>query len=184
MTTKALVQRETRRLLSLSPAYQQLPPEKQRQIAHDMAKIGAYLSEPEGIRADTLPGAVAFVSLVKAVDFPQFVAGLIGGVFHAIVDASVRQMEAYANMLANVADSVDQFADDHVTDESARDWLVKKYPEALDGNAASALKRLRRPTRRVGAAQMEKALVAAARGRIATQRQQLLATMVLMGSNG
>ncbi|HYP05579.1 MAG TPA: hypothetical protein VER03_05025 [Bryobacteraceae bacterium] len=180
--TKTLVDKETRGLLALSPAYQQLPPDKQQQIARDMAKVGAYLAQPEGIPANTLPGAVAFVSLVQAVDFPKFVAGLINGVFQAIVESSIQQMEAYGKMIANVADSVDQFMDDNVSENSARDWLVQTYPDALNGGAAGALKRLRCPVTRIAKAETEKVLVEAARRRIATQRQQLLATMVLMGS--
>src|SRR5829696_3839481 len=38
-------------------------------------------------------GTQAFTDLVKGVDFPKFVAGLIDGVFSAIVDSSIKQME-------------------------------------------------------------------------------------------
>jgi hypothetical protein len=50
--------------------------------------------------------------LVDAVDFPAFVADLIKGTFDAIVDASIRQMEAYAQLLKDVSDRVDEFLQD------------------------------------------------------------------------
>jgi len=43
------------------------------------------------------------------VDFPAFVASLVAGTFEAIVDASIRQMEAYADLLADATKSVDRF---------------------------------------------------------------------------
>jgi len=36
---------------------------------------------------------------VKAVNFPQFVADLIHGTFDAIVTASIKQMDAYSELL-------------------------------------------------------------------------------------
>lgn len=48
--------------------------------------------------------------LPPAVDFPPAVAALIDGVFDAVVDSSVRQMRAYAELLAAAAATVDQFA--------------------------------------------------------------------------
>jgi hypothetical protein len=92
-TTVALVEREARLLLSASPAYQGLPPDSQRQLTAGMVRIGAYLAEPGGITANCLPGAISAVpsrtaaqpahDLLDAVNFPEFVAGLIRGVFQA-----------------------------------------------------------------------------------------------------
>lgn len=90
---RAVVRREVRRLLRSSPAF-------------------ARLSADQGNRLDErITDVVAFLShdVSKAVDFPKFVAGLIDGVFGAIVDASIQQMEAYASLLADVAKIVDEF---------------------------------------------------------------------------
>ena len=76
-------------------------------------------------------GVDQFGALVKKVDFPKFVGGLIQNVFKAIVDATIQQMEAYADLLANVAKTVDQFAQDNITSNNARDWLANKYPEGM-----------------------------------------------------
>lgn len=76
-------------------------------------------------------GVQQFGELVKKVDFPNFVSGLIQGVFKAIVDSSIQQMQAYAELLANVAKTVDQFAQDNITENNARDWLADRFPDQL-----------------------------------------------------
>lgn len=79
-------------------------------------------------------GVEQFGELVKKVDFPLFVSGLIQGVFKAIVDSSIQQMHAYGELLANVAKTVDQFAQDNISENNARDWLAQKYPGDLGIN--------------------------------------------------
>src|SRR5687768_6362153 len=76
-------------------------------------------------------GVEEFGNLVKTVDFPDFVSGLIQGVFQAIVDASIQQMQAYGELLAATAKSVDQFASDHITDDQAREQLATRNPSLV-----------------------------------------------------
>jgi hypothetical protein len=66
---------------------------------------------------------------LNAIAFPTFVADLIKGTFNAIVDASIKQMEAFGTLLSNVAKTVDQFMADNITDNQARDWLSAQYPQ-------------------------------------------------------
>jgi hypothetical protein len=208
-TTIDLVERQVRALLKLSPAFQQMAADRQRQMARDMVRIGAYLAEPEGISANRLGGAIAVVparTSAQAVDkflddvnFPQFVTALIRGVFQSIVDSSIQQMEAYADLVKNAAKTVDQFAGDSVSDAHSRDWLAKTYPDYFERDAHNALLRLRPGADQSQAIErlcllpldsllqtldpdsIEKKLVPAGRRRIVATRQQLLATMVLMG---
>jgi hypothetical protein len=73
-----------------------------RQIARDTGKIADYLAvsaTPAGMQ-----------DLVDNVSYPEFVATLIEGTFNAAVDASIQQMEAYAELVKDVARTVDQFA--------------------------------------------------------------------------
>ena len=58
--------------------------------------------------------------MVNKVDFPGFVGGLIEGVFNAIVKASIDQMEAYGELVANVAKSVDEYMRDNISEGQAR----------------------------------------------------------------
>jgi hypothetical protein len=100
-------------------------------------------------------------SATPTVDLPRFVSQLIAGVFQAAVDASIEQLEAYAALVNDVAKSVDAFGKDHVSAQRAEDRLIAKYGALLAPS---------RPARTL-------------RGGLARQRQQLVATMVLMGIN-
>jgi hypothetical protein len=251
--TVGLVRQQVRGLLESSPAFRDLPRDRQVALAHDLVNIGSYLAEPEGIRASTLPGgvgpsgsgnrqdadALAFAqaergigrgqtgprdpsrfeaqaaqegaraagALMREVNFPEFVAGLINGVFHSIVTTSLEQMEAYAKLVADVAKTLNQFRDENVSVNQGRDYLVDTYPDSFfldmdSGEDGQPRVRLRdgvderQALSQVGALPVEGApltglddetieerLVPAARTQLATSRQQLLATLVLMGIN-
>ena len=83
-------------------------------------------------------GTQAFKELVGSVDFPAFVGGLIQNVFQAIVNASIQQMQAYAEMLKSVAQTVDQFGQDNISLNNARDWLVERFPGQLELDESGA----------------------------------------------
>ncbi len=143
----------------------------------------------------------ALANVVDSVDFPGFVSELIQGVFQAVVDASIQQMEAFAELVANVSKSVDQFMKDNVTEDQARDYLAGQYPDHLQpdieagklkakpeadtDNAPDFLSDLGLPfdLGDIDDEEAEQQLVQAGRKRIAMDRQQMLATMVLMGLN-
>ena len=86
--------------------------------------------------ADFVPGAAQKIGQVTrqtldAIAFPTFVAELIRGTFDAITQASIKQMEAYGRLLGNVGRSVDDFMNQNISDNQARDWLVENYPNHL-----------------------------------------------------
>lgn len=160
-------------------------------------------------------GVQQFGALVQKVDFPTFVGGLIKNVFQAIVESSIEQMRAYGELVANVAKTVDEFAQDNISENNARDWLAAKYPDSLGvstgadsdfaddnsqtpaspkleakgDNADESLKKistdvnLEKPVTDISDQAEEARLVQAARLQMARGRQQLLASMVMMGIN-
>jgi len=65
---------------------------------------------------------------LQAVNFPGFVAALVTGTFQAIVDATAQQVREYANLVASISKSVDDFSRDNVTPNQARDWLAGRHP--------------------------------------------------------
>ncbi len=170
-------------------------------------KIGTFAG------ADFQAGAVRqgveqFRNLVGSVDFPSFVGGLIQNVFQAIVNASIQQMNAYGQLLKSVAQTVDQFAQDNISLNNARDWLIDKYPDQIgldeegaaeeggqprlavrseDGDAAlariNAEMGMAEPITDLSDPQQESRLVMAARLQMARSRQQLLSSMVILGIN-
>lgn len=174
-------------------AFRRLKDEEQKAVAGALSRIVDYWLDAADRQAPS-------DGLIDAVDFPGFVADLIGGVFDAIVDASIRQMEAYADLLASVAKTVDQFIDDNVTDDQARDYLLDTFPDVFTaaGTKGGTIKRRRGATKgrwrlaqsllalpkadpKPDADTRSKRLTRAARRHLVRERQQLLATMVLIG---
>lgn len=199
--TQTLVRRAVKDLLARSPAFLQLPADERQALAEDLIRVGAYLVAPEGLRANRLSSAVVLTPanrLVQAVDFPDFVAQLINGVFEAIVDASIKQMDVYGDLLKNVSKTVDDFAKDVVSDDHGRKFLVETYPDYFEvekgtcirlragidkRQALRRLKYLDGRLKKLDQTAVDKLLVPAARRRVTASRQQLLASMTLMGIN-
>ena len=146
-------------------------------------------------------GVTQAARMVREIDFPKFVASLIEGTFHAIVKSSMEQMKAYADMVKSVASSLNDFKDKNTTDNEARDLLANRYPRHLmiqiinneprivpkdtfddlpdfgkDFGLEESITDLDEET-------IEGKLVPAARDELARGRQQLLATIILMGIN-
>lgn len=156
-------------------------------------------------------GALVAGMLLNEVQFPTFVAGLISGVFQSITRSSIEQMEAYQKMIASVATSLKQFMDDHVDENQGRDNLVDQFPDLFDigmddfdenpspklrlregVDESEALKKVNNKLEfengalkslDLSDANVEKALVENSRLQLARQRQQLMASIVLMGIN-
>lgn len=144
-------------------------------------------------------GEVARATL-NAIDFPSFVASLIQGTFQAIVDASIQQMEAYAELLKNVAGTVDRFMGDNVSDGMAKDYLADQYSGVLSRDTRGGTAKLVvnpnagalpsffkdlgfESADQLNEQSLNEVVVPATRRQMAERRQQSLATMVLMGIN-
>jgi len=236
-----LARANVRALLTRSDAFNALPPEKKKEIANHTVQIAEYLAKPEGIPGNQLPtssalssgnslkgsgsemgkfnaqgareGAAVAGALLEAINFPDFVSGLITGVFDSIVESSIEQMEAYGKLVADVAKSLNQFRDENVSVNQGRDHLVEKFPDLFeislssgddffgDGGSgpqvsvksgvdeSAALDRINQDLpagqeiNSLDSNSIESVLVPNARDQLATGRQQLLATMVMMGIN-
>lgn len=141
-------------------------------------------------------------ALSDELDFPEFVASLVHGTFDAIVDSSIRQMESYADLVAAVAKPIDQFTQENVSANQARDWLLGQFPSDLSMQRERESFRLLSRPNAEGEARtpawladfgldgeeltdelVEETLVPLARERVARDRLQTLATMVLLGMN-
>jgi hypothetical protein len=147
-------------------------------------------------------------ALADEIDFPSFVAGLVHGTFDAVVDASIRQMEAFASLVSAVAKDVDTFTEENVSVNQARDFLAEQHPELLHLDLPKQNED-RQPQLRVRGGEngdgdlpsplwladyglegeqltddvIEEKLVPAARRRVGENRLKTLATMVLLGMN-
>lgn len=150
-------------------------------------------------------GTDQFVRLVNEVDFPAFVGGLIQNVFVTIVHTSIEQMRAYAELVANVAKSAEEYMNENIGVGQGRDYLVDRFPDLLDVDVdEDGNSRLRQkdtdnegglleiqqtigmtgdPLEDLSEEDQELRLVNAARLMMAKSRQQLLASMVMLGIN-
>ncbi|WP_375591628.1 hypothetical protein [Chitiniphilus eburneus] len=140
-------------------------------------------------------------ALVNEIDFPGFVSQLVNGTFDAIVDAAIRQMESYSSLVSAVAKTVDQFTEENITPNQARDWLAQRYA----GEVAISLPTAEQPTPQLvpraeglspqwladyGVAGeemttelLEERVLPRVRLAVGAERQQLLAAMVTLGIN-
>jgi hypothetical protein len=146
-------------------------------------------------------GTQAFRDLVGAVNFPTFVSGLIEGVFTSIVNSSIRQMQAYEKLLEGVVKSVEQFASENVTSNQARDYLRNRFPDTFDLETSGGQPRLttkdsapddaaaliKKELNFQGSLDLDEesegVLLQRAKVEMARSKQQMLATMVLLGIN-
>lgn len=224
--TVQLVRGVVRAMLLDSPTFQTLGAGERLALARNLVHVGSYLAElvrddwyqsqerlgqrpvllerAQTAGQDFAPAAASQVGTVttqtlRAVAFPVFVADLIKGTFNAIQDSSQKQMESYMQLLANVGKTVDEFMRDNVSDDSARSWLVDKYPQHLkivDGKAAPADHApegdgpdftadldLSQSVDTGDETAIEDTLVPAARRKLAQTRLKMLSTLVLMGIN-
>ena len=162
-------------------------------------------TQPGAARGGGTVGRVGEVTraTLNAIDFPGFVGSLIQGTFQAIVDASIQQMEAYAELLASVAKTVDEFMAENVTDGMARDSLADQYGDIFQRDTRSGTPRLTVDPSTVQPGELpsflkdlgfdspadideqtlDEVVVPDTRRRMAEMRHQTLATMVMMGIN-
>ena len=141
-----------RDLLSASEHYHALAPNTRREIAGALVTVAhtakALAAEAEalpmsahgrpvslaqgagqaysGTATDRLAGTTKAV--LNAVSFPRFVTELITGVFKAMNDSNQQQLQAYLDLIRNVAASTEGFADAQVGTAGARAWLAEKFP--------------------------------------------------------
>ena len=85
-----------RRLLERSSAFPVLPPKRRERLPESLERLVLLAAGGDA----------------RAAEFPDFVADLLEGVFEAIVDASIEQMEAYADLLEDASESTERFAQD------------------------------------------------------------------------
>lgn len=150
-------------------------------------------------------GTDQFARLVQSVDFPAFVGGLINNVFQTIVASSIEQMRAYAELVANVAKSAGEYMNENIGIGQGRDYLADRFPDLLgvevseDGKSKliprgeemeAGLLEIQQtmgipgpPIQDINDEAQEIQLVNAARLAMAKSRQQLLASMVMLGIN-
>ena len=143
-------------------------------------------------------------STLRAIAFPTFVADLINGTFDAIIGSTIKQMQAFMDLVKQVSKTVEEFTRENITDNNARDWLVQSFPGLMSidtsgdepavtptdaGSAADAAALapiqgqlgLPDPVSSLDESTINDKLVPAARRKLAESRLQMLSSMVMLG---
>ncbi len=165
-----------------------------------------------GFKADAInAGVTAAVNYVQGINFPGFVGGLITNVFDAIVHTSITQMEEFSKMVASVAKSLEEFMKDNVSENAGRDHVKQKFPDMFEigvdemsdnpqpklklregvdegearakVNSSMSFENGELKSLDLSDENVERALVVGARMQLAKQRQQMMASTVLLGIN-
>ena len=183
-----------------------LPPTQARALADPPTNGGDAPAAQPAQPAPKAPATEAIArragAIVNEIDFPGFVSQLVHGTFDAIVDAAIRQMESYSSLVSAVAKTVDQFTDENVTPNQARDYLTSRYPADVmllqpdgaertepqvaprkEGLTPTWLTEFGIEGEELTGELLEERVLPQVRRKIGGERQQLLATMVLLGMN-
>jgi hypothetical protein len=160
----AVSETQAGRVLSAAPAFGKLPPETQQRVRQRLAD--AYVEALAGQRnfdADeaiqTLQDDGLAAEFLNQVDFPKFVGDLIKGVFDANVRATIKQMEAYAELMKACRSPLARVA------SAISDKAASKYLDAIAPDSAP----------------YSKAELKAARLSLAAQQRRLMRQVLLIG---
>jgi hypothetical protein len=85
------------------------------------------------------PEAVTEAKRLTDIGFPEFTAKLVKDVFDALLAATLRQMEAYSELVAATAKTLEDYVAENkalVSGEEVWDWLVKNLPGPAKNAAA------------------------------------------------
>lgn len=179
-------------------------PDANEQTRQNLSKSPGFAGE-DFVGGAAREGTQQFGNLVKTVDFPAFVGGLINNVFKVIVETSIEQMRAYGELVAAVAKTAEDYMAENIGMGQGRDYLAQRFPDLVDvdidsdGNSQlkvtaedeelalaeihSTLGMPGQAPTEISEPESEMALINAARLQMAKSRQQLLASMVMLGIN-
>jgi len=180
-----------------------------RDIPPNRAPLSRAQAQPSFAAADRIADTTR--NVLGAVSFPRFVTELINGVFKAMIDSSTQQMQSYVQLLNSVSASAAGFEQTQFGLSQVRQWVADHFPDNIEYDlpeqdpgeepdpeeTADIRLRLRpgasmpdpeqvraalgmEPGESLDAGNPEQ-LVPLARRHLARQRQQMLATMVMMG---
>jgi hypothetical protein len=79
--------------------------------------------------------AIAVAKQVQDLGFVEFTAGLINGTFDAIIGATIKQMKAYAELVADLAKTLTQFQAENISDAQVNAHLSNRYPDGQGGTS-------------------------------------------------
>lgn len=78
----------------------------------------------------------AIQDIKNAIDFPTYVSSLISGVFRAITESSIKQVESLIDLLDHVSQPAEDFAAAEIATDAAAVWAAARFPFLTAGDGA------------------------------------------------
>jgi hypothetical protein len=79
--------------------------------------------------------AINVATRVQDLGFVEFTAGLINGTFDAIIGATIKQIKAYSELVADIAKTLTQFQAENISDAQVNAHLSNRYPDGKGGTS-------------------------------------------------
>lgn len=83
----------------------------------------------------TANSAMAVAKQVQDLGFVEFTAGLINGTFDALIGATIKQIKAYSELVADIAKTLTQFQAENISDAQVNAHLSNRYPDGQGGTS-------------------------------------------------
>jgi hypothetical protein len=126
------------RLVKDAPALKDMDVAAQLELRRSALKVMGYLTRRSASGARPQPRAQS--RTLEEIDLRSFVVALVRGTFDAVVNASIEQMEAYAQLLKDVAQTVDQFT------QEADDRFLSRRQQFVAREVLTGIYRINRGT--------------------------------------
>ena len=133
------------RLVKDAPALKDMDVAAHLELRGSALKVMGYLTRRSTSAARSQPRRQS--PTLEEIDLRSFVVALVRGAFDAIVNASIKQMEAYAEPLEDVAQTVDRFtqeADDRYLPRRQQ-WVAREVLTGIYRINRGTWDRARRP---------------------------------------
>jgi hypothetical protein len=103
------------------------------ELAEEQASQRALAALPSRAIGDAAQAGMNVAKQVKDLGFVEFTTSLVSGVFDTIVTATIKQMDAYAKLVADLAKTLAQFQAENVSDAQINEHLAERYPDGVGG---------------------------------------------------
>lgn len=93
---------------------------------------------PDGKTTSAAERGMDVASRVQNLGFVEFTAGLINGTFDALIGATIKQIKAYSELVADISKELTQFQAENISDAQVNAHLSNRYPDG-EGNTSVRL---------------------------------------------
>ncbi len=83
----------------------------------------------------TANSAMGVAKQVQDLGFVEFTAGLINGTFDALIGATIKQIKAYSELVADIAKTLAEFQAENISDAQVNAHLSNRYPDGIGGTS-------------------------------------------------